>query len=89
MRQVRFAVYSFADFFRLQVTTVKLSSVQDHIAKSDKAFVVSCPEDRKEWEQLAAKTRVKIYSVEAVFESVVLQRLSFTKKHRIDQQTER
>lgn len=48
--------------------------------------IVSCPADRSQWEPLASKG-VPIFSVEAVFHSVMHQNFDgFSKANRIDQQ---
>lgn len=68
---------------------LSVGSTQERIANDPKSYVVSSPDDRKEWNTLAAKKRISIYSVEAVFESVLHQRLLFLDKDRIDLQVDR
>lgn len=57
-----------------------------HEADTPRVRIISCPVDRQQWEPLAAKG-VPIYSVEAVFHSVMKQNFDgFVKGNRIDQQ---
>ncbi|KAM0745911.1 hypothetical protein T439DRAFT_384532 [Meredithblackwellia eburnea MCA 4105] len=52
------------------------------------SFVVSCPKDRNKWEKYASKGN-PVFSVEAVFQSVVHQEIRFQHENRIDLQIER
>lgn len=58
----------------------------DRLPVSDKIIVVSSPKDRNKWEKYASKNRGPVYSVEAVFQSVVHQELRFSQDYRIDSQ---
>ncbi|KAL8283801.1 hypothetical protein RQP46_005233 [Phenoliferia psychrophenolica] len=57
----------------------------DRLAVSDNVHVVSSPRDRYKWEKYA-KNRGPVYSVEAIFQSVVHQELRFSQDYRIDAQ---
>ncbi|KAM0789281.1 hypothetical protein ACM66B_000121 [Microbotryomycetes sp. NB124-2] len=70
------------------VITSKITpAAQASILRSDDVYVVSCAGDRQQWETLAEKGK-PIYSVEAVFHSVMLQNMSGfdLTNARIDQQ---
>ncbi|ORY87405.1 hypothetical protein BCR35DRAFT_302155 [Leucosporidium creatinivorum] len=57
-----------------------------HESDTPRVRIISCPADRQQWEPLAAKG-VPIFSVEAVFHSVMRQNFDgFSKTNRIDQQ---
>ncbi|KAK4701222.1 hypothetical protein P7C70_g5012, partial [Phenoliferia sp. Uapishka_3] len=70
-----------------KMTKVSLAGI-DRVPATAKAFVVSCPKDRSRWDKYASKNRGSVYSVEAVFQSVIHQELRFT-DNRIDLQTDR
>ncbi|KAK4051346.1 regulator of Ty1 Transposition [Microbotryomycetes sp. JL201] len=70
------------------VNTSKITSAaQQSILRNEDTYVVSCLGDRQQWETLAEKGK-PIYSVEAVFHSVMLQNMSGfdLPNARIDQQ---
>ena len=58
----------------------------DRVPASDKTFVISSPKDRTKWDKYASKNRGHVYSVEAVFQSVVHQQFRFSSDYRIDLQ---
>ncbi|KAL8291971.1 hypothetical protein RQP46_001437 [Phenoliferia psychrophenolica] len=58
----------------------------DRLPVTDNVHVVSSPKDRSKWEKYASKNRGPVYSVEAVFQSVVHQELRFSQDYRIDAQ---
>ncbi|BGP00180.1 regulator of Ty1 Transposition [Rhodotorula toruloides] len=69
-----------------------LSKFVKKIAENRDALVISCPNDRREWEKLAAApNKKKIYSVEAALTAVLHQDLSrgFNDANRCDYQLEK
>ncbi|BGP32788.1 regulator of Ty1 Transposition [Rhodotorula toruloides] len=69
-----------------------LSKFVKKIAENPDALVISCPNDRREWEKLAsAPHKKKIYSVEAALTAVLHQDLSrgFNDANRCDYQLEK
>lgn len=58
----------------------------DRIAASPTTFIISNTKDRSKWEKFASRPDGKVYSVEAVFQSVVHQENRFSDDYRIDLQ---
>ncbi|KAI5479354.1 BRCT domain protein Brc1 [Pseudohyphozyma bogoriensis] len=65
-------------------------TMEADIRESDNVYVVSCPKDRPKWEKIAAGKgvgkRLPIYTVEAIFQSCMYQKLKFGDDYRLDQQ---
>lgn len=63
-------------FFPPQVNTKSLTKQHKKIAEDDECLIISHPNDRREWDKLAAAPiKKEIYSVEAVFVAVLHQDL--------------
>ncbi|GAA5854065.1 hypothetical protein JCM8547_008212 [Rhodosporidiobolus lusitaniae] len=69
------------------LTTPPSKVIKNILDDGDDSIVISCANDRKEWDALASKGRA-IYAVEAVFVSVLHQDLAkgFTDANRVDPQ---
>ncbi|GAA5896329.1 hypothetical protein JCM6882_000985 [Rhodosporidiobolus microsporus] len=71
------------------VNLTSVSKIAKRVADDEDSLVVSCPNDRREWEKLAAAPfKKEIYGVEAVFVAVLHQDIErgFTRANRVDAQ---
>ncbi|GAA5971064.1 hypothetical protein JCM11641_004129 [Rhodosporidiobolus odoratus] len=71
------------------VHTIPLTKMTKKISDNPNALIISCADDRRQWEHLAAAPlKKKIYAVEAVFVAVLHQDLKrgFVRDHRVDMQ---